>query len=84
MCAKLISKGEKMNETEDKLLTDEELDEIAGGRTYVYELVHGPKGDYYKCTTTDGFKKICIGADKWDKWLERLAQNGDKIKPLKK
>ena len=74
-----------MNDTENIILNDEELDEIAGGRSYVYEKLHDPKkGDYYKCTSTDGLRKICIGADRWQEWLDKLAKNGDTIKQLKK
>ena len=74
-----------MNNIEDEILTEEELDGIAGGRSYVYEIIQDPKkGIYYKCTTTDGLKKICIGANRWQEWLDKLAKNGDTIKPLEK
>ncbi len=70
-----------MNENESEIITDEELDEISGGvRSYVYEKKHDPdKGDYYKCTTTDGLRTICIGGHLWEKWLEKLKRQGDTI-----
>ena len=67
-----------MKNINDTILTDEELDNIAGGRDYEYELLEGPKGKYYKCTTIN--RTICIGIDKWDAWKKRLAERGDTIK----
>ena len=72
-----------MNENESEIITDEELDEISGGiRSYVFEKKHDPvKGDYYKCTTTDGLRTLCIGADRWADWLKAVKKRGDTINP---
>lgn len=71
-----------MKNNQDALLTDEELDNVVGGRTYEYEYVRDPegKGDYYKCTTCDGdtTTTMCISVDEWDKWINNLNQ-GDTI-----
>ncbi len=70
-----------MKNINNTILTDEELDNISGGRDYVYELIEGEKGKYYKCTTTDGTRSICVGEDKWNEWLKILAERGDTIQP---
>ena len=73
------------NYDEDVIMTEEELDDVVGGgRKFTYDLVHGPKGDYYKCVEVDGFKRISIGADKWDKWVDLCKKRGDSLVPAAK
>ena len=66
-----------MENINDTNLTEEELNNISGGKNYIYEIVHGPKGDYYKCTS--GNRTIAIGVKKWKEWLDLLAERGDTI-----
>lgn len=72
-----------MENINDTNLTEEELDNVSGGRDYVYELKEGPKGKYYRCTSTDGTKTTNIAFDRWDEWLKLLAGRGDTIQAKK-
>ena len=70
-----------MKNYQDALLTDEELENVVGGRTYEYEYVNDTeKGDYYRCTTYDDGTSttISIPASEWDNWINNLNQ-GDTI-----
>ncbi|MBQ3644552.1 MAG: hypothetical protein II961_08150 [Candidatus Riflebacteria bacterium] len=66
-----------MGKINNTTLTEEELENFSGGRNYIYELVHGPKGDYYRCTS--GYRTISVGVDRWVEWLKILAERGDTI-----
>ncbi|MBQ2594306.1 MAG: hypothetical protein II567_13630 [Candidatus Riflebacteria bacterium] len=67
-----------MDFNEDYLLSDYELDDVVGGKTYTYQLMHHPtKGDYYKCVSPG--RTICIGANKWDEWIKKCNERGDKL-----
>ena len=68
-----------MTNIKDTALTEEELDNVSGGREYEYELKEGPKGKYYRCISTDGLKTRNIAFDRWVEWLQLLKDRGDTI-----
>ena len=74
-----MSKEKEWNEA---LMSEEELDQVAGGRTYHYELVDTPRGKGYRVSFVDAGKPGNVSAGtmyvpeaKWDLFKKRHSND---------
>lgn len=80
---------------EKNVLSDEELETVAGGMTRYYEQRTDPKkGDYYYVSWKEAQKtsgggsylsgSVSIAADKWEQYQARCQARGDVLLPMTK